>query len=55
MSDKVTQKKIDQLLGLYFANEVDESKLSHLEQDVWRQIKLRSRDIVMPWYEKIIV
>jgi len=49
------RKTLDRLLSIHFRTEVDNSKLDHLEQDVWRKIRMQAADIALPWYEKMVM
>ncbi len=49
------RKTLDKLLVIYFNKQYDTSKLDHLEQDVWRKIRMQTADMALPWYEKIVM
>lgn len=49
------RKTLDRLLSIHFRAEVNNSKLDHLEQDVWRKIRMQAADIALPWYEKMVL
>ena len=49
------RKTIDKLLVRHFSKHPDTSRLDHLEQDVWRKIRMQATDITLPWYEKMVL
>lgn len=49
------RKTLDKLLVMHFNKQPDTSKLDHLEQDVWRKIRMQAVDMALPWYEKMVM
>jgi len=47
------RKTLDRLLSIHFRTDIGNSKLDHMEQDVWRKIRMQAADIALPWYEKM--
>ena len=48
-------KMLDRLLAMHFKEPPTNSRLDRLEQDVWRRIHTASAEMVLPWYDKMVI
>ena len=48
-------KMLDRLLAMHFKEPSTNNKLDRLEQDVWSKIHSASAEMIMPWYDKMML